>query len=68
MKRYVTLLRELLAPAPAAPVDDDAPIVHRGEHELCAGFDHLGEDRDPPRKLSADEVERMCGRPLRVLG
>ena len=52
------------------PAMDDAEglIVHRGEHELCAGFDHLGEDRDPPRKLSADEVERMCGRPLRVIG
>lgn len=67
MKRYVTLLRELLSPVPAAPIED-VPIVHRGEHELCAGFDHLGEERDPPRKLSAAEVERMCGRPLRVIG
>ncbi|WP_375453731.1 hypothetical protein [uncultured Methylobacterium sp.] len=67
MKRYVALLRELLAPAPVEPVDD-APIVHRGEAEMFAGCAHLGEDRDPPAKLSAAEVERMCGRPLRVVG
>ena len=67
MKRYVALLRDLLAPAPVEPVEA-VPLVHRDEDELCAGFDHLGEPCDPPAKLSAAEVERMCGRPLRVIG
>ena len=64
--KYIALLRQLLAPAPAEPAAPPAR-VHRGEVEFSSGCDHLGEEFDPPAKLTPDEVERMCGRPLRVL-
>lgn len=54
LKRLV--LRWLLRDQPAAP----APIVHRGEHELCRG-PNLGAPAGPIAKLSYDEALRCFG-------
>ena len=51
------LLRWLSEARPAEP----APIVHRGERELCAGTAFLGAPVSPVAKLSDDEALRCFG-------
>ncbi|MEG9529619.1 MAG: hypothetical protein MIL41_28250 [Hyphomicrobiales bacterium] len=51
------LLRWLSGARPADP----APIVHRGERELCAGTAFLGAPSSAPAKLSYDEALRCFG-------
>ncbi|MGU3476411.1 hypothetical protein [Methylobacterium sp. D48H] len=60
LKRLV--LRWLFRDQPAAP----APIVHRGERELCPGPD-LGAPRGPIPKLSRADAELLLGIPVRIL-
>jgi hypothetical protein len=60
LKRLV--LRMLLGKRPVAP----APIVHRGERELCAGPD-LGAPSSPIAKLSREDAELLLGIPVRIL-
>lgn len=52
----------------AAPTAPAAPIVHRGEPELCAGTALIGAPASPRAKLSRDEAERLLGIPVRVHG
>jgi hypothetical protein len=59
LKRLV--IRWLCRAEPVAP----APIVHRGERELCAGPD-LGAPASPIAKLSRDDAERLLGIPVRI--
>lgn len=60
LKRLV--LSFLFRGRPAAP----APIVHRGERELCAGPD-LGAPAGPIAKLSRQDAELLLGIPVRIL-
>lgn len=60
LKRLV--LRWLLRGQPSAP----APIVHRGERELCPGPD-LGKPAGPIAKLSPEDAELLLGIPVRII-
>lgn len=51
------LLRWLSGTSPVKP----APVVHRGERELCAGTAFLGAPVSPVAKLSYDEALRCFG-------
>ena len=60
LKRLV--LRLVFGARPASP----APIIHRGERELCSGPD-LGAPSSPIVKLSREDAELLLGIPVRVI-
>jgi hypothetical protein len=60
LKRLV--LRWVFGARPSTP----APIVHRGERELCPGPD-LGAPSSPIAKLSREDAELLLGIPVRIL-
>lgn len=53
--------RLLLRWLAGARLAEPAPVVHRGERELCAGTAFLGAPASPVAKLSYDEALRCFG-------